>query len=65
VQHTNGKQRIVGFCENLTLVKQVLAKAAEEAEKQADEVARADLERNQREFRQQIAATATFDAVAA
>lgn len=65
VQHTNGKQRIVGFCENLTLVKQVLAKAAEEAEKQAVEVARADLDRKQREFRQHIAAVATVDAVAA
>lgn len=65
VQHANGKPRIVGFCENLTLVKQVLAKAAEEAEKQAVEVARADLERKQREFRQQIAAATTFDAVAA
>jgi hypothetical protein len=55
VQHTNGKQRIVGFCENLTLVKQVLAKLADEAVKQADAASRADAEREVRQLQQQLA----------
>lgn len=55
VQHTNGKQRIVGFCENLTLVKQVLARLADEAEKQADAASRADTEREVRLLQQQLA----------
>jgi hypothetical protein len=65
VQHTNGKQRIVGFCENTTLVKQVLAKVADEAEKQAITNTLADTERENRKYRQQIAQAATLTAKAA
>ncbi len=65
VQHTNGKQRIVGFCENTTLVKQVLAKVADEAEKQAITNTLADTERENRKYRQQIAQAATLTVKAA
>jgi hypothetical protein len=65
VQHTNGKQRIVGFCENLTLVKEVLAKLADEAAKQADATLRADAEREVRQLQQQLAEASTQAAKAA
>lgn len=65
VQHTNGKQRIVGFCENITLVKQVLAKLADEAAKQADAVLRADAEREVRQLQQQLAQASSQTAKAA
>lgn len=59
VQHTNGKQRIVGFCDNITLIKQALAKVADDAEKQALAKTLADAERENRKFRQQIAQAAS------
>lgn len=65
VQHTNGKQRIVGFCESLALVKQVLAKLADEAVKQADSVTRADLEHERRQLQQQLAQVSPLVAKAA
>lgn len=65
VQHTNGKQRIVGFCESHTLVNQVLAKLADEAEKQADAVSRADAEREVRQLQQQLAQVSSQTAKAA
>lgn len=65
VQHTNGKQRIVGFCDNLSVVKQVLARVADEAAKQADDITRADIERDARKYRQQIAQATAVTAKAA
>jgi hypothetical protein len=54
VQHTNGKQRIVGFCDSVTLIKEAMSKLADSAEKQALTVTLADAERENREYRQQI-----------
>ena len=65
VEHTSGKQRIVGFCESLSLVKQVLAKLADDAVQQADGIARADLERERRTLQQQIAQMSTASEMAA
>ncbi len=65
VEHTNGKQRIVGFCGNLPLVKQALASIADDAEKQASTVTRADLERERRKLQQKLAAASMLTAVAA
>ena len=59
VQHTNGKQRIVGFCDNLTLIKQALAKIADTAEQQALTNTLADAERENRKYRQLIAQAAS------
>lgn len=58
VQHTNGKQRIVGFCENTTLIKEAMAKLADAAEQQANAETRADLERERRQLQQHIAKAA-------
>lgn len=55
VQHTKGKQRIVGFCESSTLVKQVLVKLADSAEKEATTNTLADVERERRKLQQQLA----------
>lgn len=65
VQHTNGKQRIVGFCENTTLVKQVLVKLADDAEKEATTNTLANVERENRKYRQQITQAASQTAKAA
>jgi hypothetical protein len=65
VQHTSGKQRIVGFCDNLTLIKEAMAKLADNAEQQASTVTRADLERERRQLQQQLAQVSTQTAAAA
>jgi hypothetical protein len=65
VQHTNGKQRIVGFCDSVTLIKEAMAKLADAAEQQASAQARADLERENRKYRQQITQAASLTAKAA
>ncbi len=65
VQHTNGKQRIVGFCESVALVKQALAKVADDAEKQAVATTRADAERELRQLQQQVAQASKLTAIAA
>ena len=54
VQNTNGKQRIVGFCDSLTLIKEAMAKLADSAEQEALVNILADTERENREYRQQI-----------
>jgi hypothetical protein len=65
VQHTNGKQRIVGFCDSVTLIKEAMAKLADAADKQVSADAQADLERENRKFRQQITQAASLTAKAA
>lgn len=59
VEHTNGKQRIVSFCANISLVKQVLASVADYAEQQAAAETRADTEREVRQLQQQITQAAS------
>lgn len=54
VQHTNGKQRIVGFCENVALIKHALAKLADDAEKQALTNSLANSERERRQLQQAL-----------
>ena len=58
-------RQVAILLERHRLIREPFTLEHDEAEKQAVEVALADLERDQRVFRQQIAATATFDAVAA
>ena len=65
VQHTNGKQRIVGFCDSVTLIKEAMAKLADAADKQVSADAQADLERENRKFRQQITQAASLTTKAA
>ena len=65
VQHANGKQRIVGFCDSVTLIKEAMAKLADAAEQQASTVTRADLERERRQLQQQLAQVSTQTAAAA
>ena len=65
VQHTKGKQRIVGFCESSTLVKQVLVKLADSAEKEATTNTLADVERERRKLQQQLAQVSSLTAKAA
>ena len=65
VQHTNGKQRIVSFCENMTLLKEAMARIADEAEKQAVAESRAELERERRKLQQQVAQSAALTEQAA
>jgi hypothetical protein len=65
VQHTSGKQRIVGFCDSATLIKEAMSKLADSAEKQALTVTLADAERENRKFRQQITQGASLTAKAA
>lgn len=65
VQHTNGKQRIVGFCDSVTLIKAAMSKLADAAQQQADNITRADIERDARKYRQQIAQASVVTAKAA
>ena len=65
VQHTNGKQRIVGFCDSVTLIKAAMSKLADAAQEQADNITRADIERDARKYRQQIAQASVVTAKAA
>jgi hypothetical protein len=65
VQHTNGKQRIVGFCDSVALIKEAMSKLADSAEKQALTVTLADVERENRKYRQQLTQAASLTAKAA
>lgn len=65
VQHTNGKQRIVGFCDSVTLIKEAMSKLADAAQQEADDITRADIERDARKYRQEIAQTSAVTAKAA
>lgn len=65
VQHTNSKQRIVGFCDSVALIKEAMSKLADDAQQQALTVTLADAERENRKFRQQITQAASLTAKAA
>lgn len=65
VQHTNGKQRIVGFCDSVTLIKEAMSKLADSAETQVATQKTADLERERRQLLRKVAQIANQTELAA